>query len=159
MGMLLLNKENDQLIRQKNDNSSFGLRDFFESPLDFAPTFKYDRGSLQYDSGEKQRVPAYCDRILHKGKEITPVSYSRLECKISDHRPILGVFKCNIRKIEVKSYDSVESDATAAVLTELHAEIRMQKIAHVVKTLNIEREEAIKTLEDARWDLSFISLL
>ena len=48
---------NDQLLKQKVENASFGLKDFKELPLTFAPTFKYDRGSLQYDTSEKMRVP------------------------------------------------------------------------------------------------------
>ena len=44
-------------------NAAFGLKSFTEGPLEFAPTFKYDRNSHYYDSSEKQRVPAWCDRV------------------------------------------------------------------------------------------------
>ena len=53
----------DQLIRQKRDNPAFALKDFQETQLYFAPTFKYDIGTQNYDSSEKQRIPAWCDRV------------------------------------------------------------------------------------------------
>ena len=41
---------------------------YSEGLLDFAPTFKYDMFSDDYDTSEKARVPAWCDRILWKRK-------------------------------------------------------------------------------------------
>ena len=39
-----------------------------EGALAFAPTYKFDKGSLgTYDSGEKQRTPAWTDRVFFKG--------------------------------------------------------------------------------------------
>ena len=50
------------------------FRFLHEAPIAFAPTYKFDKGDaapLAYDSSEKQRVPAWCDRILFRGSELT----------------------------------------------------------------------------------------
>jgi hypothetical protein len=57
-------KKHDQLLNQLSSNVGFGLRGFHEGPLDFFPTFKYDRVSPMYDTSEKQRIPAWCDRVI-----------------------------------------------------------------------------------------------
>lgn len=74
----------------------------------FLPTYKYDIGKDDYDTGEKQRVPSWCDRILIRcqpsrreicngidnpleGMNISIPIY-RWECKSSDHRPVSAQF-------------------------------------------------------------------
>src|SRR5690606_30867106 len=47
--------ERDQLLASKRKNPSFRLRSFNEAPITFAPTYKYDVGSDEYDSSEKKR--------------------------------------------------------------------------------------------------------
>ncbi|XP_026183507.1 synaptojanin-1 isoform X3 [Mastacembelus armatus] len=57
----------DQLVDQKNANLIF--RGFIEGKLDFAPTYKYDLFSDDYDTSEKCRTPAWTDRILWKRRK------------------------------------------------------------------------------------------
>ncbi|KAJ3589559.1 hypothetical protein NHX12_010404 [Muraenolepis orangiensis] len=52
----------DQLLDQKNAGMVF--RGFTEGTLDFAPTYKYDLFSEDYDTSEKCRTPAWTDRVL-----------------------------------------------------------------------------------------------
>ena len=42
------------------------LSHFSEGPLTFDPTYKYNKGSDDYDDSSKQRTPAWCDRILFR---------------------------------------------------------------------------------------------
>ncbi|KAM4619843.1 synaptojanin-1 isoform 2-T2 [Polymixia lowei] len=57
----------DQLLDQKNAGMVF--RGFIEGNLDFAPTYKYDLFSEDYDTSEKCRTPAWTDRVLWKRRK------------------------------------------------------------------------------------------
>ncbi|XP_054482597.1 inositol polyphosphate 5-phosphatase Ka isoform X2 [Anoplopoma fimbria] len=52
----------DQLTMMKKKEQV--LQEFDEGPLDFPPTYKFDRNSDTYDSSGKKRKPAWTDRIL-----------------------------------------------------------------------------------------------
>ena len=43
---------------------------FNEGPVDFAPTYKYDLFSDDYDTSEKKRIPAWTDRVLWRRKPL-----------------------------------------------------------------------------------------
>ncbi|KAK7747161.1 hypothetical protein SLS62_009103 [Diatrype stigma] len=92
--------ERDQLLVARRRNPAFKLRAFDELPITFAPTYKYDVGTDNYDSSEKKRSPAWCDRLLHRGNgRIHQVDYRRHEVRVSDHRPVTGRFKYTIKAI------------------------------------------------------------
>lgn len=85
--------ERDQLLASKRKNPWFKLRAFQELPITFAPTYKYDVGTDTYDTSEKKRAPAWCDRLLFRGKDrINQLDYRRHEVRVSDHRPVTGLF-------------------------------------------------------------------
>ncbi|KAF7984888.1 hypothetical protein HWV62_10883 [Athelia sp. TMB] len=92
----------DQLTKEMKINRGFRLRMFNEGPLNFAPTYKYDRRSTEYDSSEKRRIPAWCDRILwraHVPDRVHQLEYRRWEADISDHRPISAVFDVTVKSV------------------------------------------------------------
>ena len=92
--------ERDQLLVSRRRNPLFRARAFKECPITFAPTYKYDVGSNNYDTSEKRRAPAWCDRILYRGPgKIKQIDYCRHELWLSDHRPVSGVFKIRVKKI------------------------------------------------------------
>ena len=93
--------ERDQLLVSRRRNAGFRLRAFTECPITFAPTYKYDIGSDKYDTSEKRRAPAWCDRILHRGAgKIKQIDYRRHELRVSDHRPVSGLFRLRIKAID-----------------------------------------------------------
>ncbi|KAI0201141.1 Endonuclease/exonuclease/phosphatase [Astrocystis sublimbata] len=95
--------ERDQLLVARRRNPAFRLRAFDESPIEFAPTYKYDVGTDNYDTSEKKRSPAWCDRLLHRGSgRIQQLDYRRHEVRVSDHRPVTGRFKFTIKTISPK---------------------------------------------------------
>ena len=92
--------ERDQLLVSRRRNPGFRLRAFTESRITFAPTYKYDVGSDKFDTSEKHRAPAWCDRILFHGVgRIKQIQYRRHETRVSDHRPVSGTFKMRIKTI------------------------------------------------------------
>lgn len=91
--------ELDQLLASRRKNPGFRLRAFNESPITFAPTYKYDVGSDEYDSSDKRRSPAWCDRILYRGQRIRQLDYRRHEVRVSDHRPVSARFHFGVKTI------------------------------------------------------------
>ncbi|KAK9456413.1 Endonuclease/exonuclease/phosphatase [Dipodascopsis uninucleata] len=91
----------DQLLLQLKKNPRFRLRPFSEIPITFPPTYKYDIGSDTYDTSEKKRIPAWCDRIFYRGPgKIFPVEYKAHDMRISDHRPVSGIFDIKVKTID-----------------------------------------------------------
>lgn len=88
----------DQLHRSKDAGEVFP--GYEEGSITFAPTYKYDNGSDQYDSSEKQRIPAWTDRILFRGLDLRQLSYSRAELRTSDHRPVYASFVGPVRIVD-----------------------------------------------------------
>ena len=92
--------ERDQLLVARRRNPAFRLRAFDESPIAFAPTYKYDVGTDNYDTSEKRRSPAWCDRLLHRGGgRIHQLDYRRHEVRVSDHRPVTGRFRFTVKSV------------------------------------------------------------
>ena len=92
--------ERDQLLVSRRRNPLFRLRAFTESPITFAPTYKYDVGTDRYDTSEKHRAPAWCDRILYRGPgKIKQLGYRRHELRVSDHRPVSATFRMRIKSV------------------------------------------------------------
>ncbi|KAI9807059.1 MAG: hypothetical protein M1825_005776 [Sarcosagium campestre] len=139
----------DQLLLSRKRNPGFRLRVFSESPITFAPTYKYDVGSDRYDSSEKKRAPAWCDRVLYRGLgRIKPIDYRRYEVRVSDHRPVSAAFKLWIKSI------SPRRRATAWEQCEQRFEVTERRLADeakmdfLVNVCGFDVSRVRRTLED-----------
>ncbi|KAG0080221.1 hypothetical protein BGZ90_000273 [Linnemannia elongata] len=119
----------DQLLQQKQKNPQFVLRAFNESELRFAPTYKYDPGTDTYDTSSKHRTPAWCDRILWRGRHVRQLFYKRNECRVSDHRPISGGFVVGVKRIDEAQRRVVEQQVKEGWYKVQEKEIRIKKLA------------------------------
>lgn len=101
-------QEFDQLRREQEMDGVF--QGWKEGNIQFPPTYKYSSancnrysGGFPASAGEKQRTPAWCDRILWNGKGVKQLSYFRSESKFSDHRPVSALFTTQIEVITSNS--------------------------------------------------------
>jgi len=107
--------EFDQLQHARKEKKVF--KGFKEGHINFAPTYKYDPNTSQYDTSEKKRVPAWTDRILWRtyfddvqGWHIDLESYNRSEILLSDHRPISALFSVDIKKTDKEKLEKLEKE-------------------------------------------------
>jgi hypothetical protein len=106
--------EHDQLRKEMRKNHAFRLRNFAEPPIHFAPTYKYDQGTNNYDSSDKKRIPAWCDRILFlKNARVAPIDYRRYETTCSDHKPVSCGLTMQIKRIDHTRMRTVHTEVVS----------------------------------------------
>ncbi|CAG7874887.1 unnamed protein product [Brassica rapa] len=105
-------REKDQLRAEMSEGKVFqGMR---EALITFPPTYKFEKnkpGLGGYDSGEKKRIPAWCDRVIYRDNQSTPFCECNLQCPVvsctvmyeacmdvteSDHKPVRCKLHANI---------------------------------------------------------------
>jgi hypothetical protein len=77
----LLYTKQSQLNLQMVHGKTFPY--YNEAIITFLPTYKYDVGTDEYDSSDKARIPAWCDRVLTKGHNLRQIHYDTAPLKFS----------------------------------------------------------------------------
>lgn len=90
--------DGDQMIAQMESRKIFP--GYQEGLLSFVPTYKYDNGTDDYDTSEKQRIPSWTDRVVYRGSQLRQLAYSRAELVMSDHRPVYALFEATLKIID-----------------------------------------------------------
>ena len=126
--------EHDQLFAQRRLRLAY---DRFSEPLiTFPPTYKFDPGTDHFDTSEKMRTPAYCDRILYlskRPKDIEVLSYESCPgVRISDHKPVRAYFALEARMVDPDR----ENDVYQATVRQLDA-LENKTIPDVVVAENL----------------------
>ncbi|XHG05215.1 hypothetical protein AWENTII_008459 [Aspergillus wentii] len=110
--------DNDQLNLQMITGRAFQF--YSEGRILFPPTYKYDIGSDEYDTSEKARIPAWCDRVLWKGTNTRQTHYDTADLRLSDHRPVWATFDCMINIID----ESLKSKIRRMIYEDRQCDVR-----------------------------------
>ncbi|PGH18755.1 hypothetical protein AJ79_00168 [Helicocarpus griseus UAMH5409] len=98
--------EHDQLNLQMVAGLAFPF--YAEGKIKFPPTYKYNNGTDEYDTSEKARIPAWCDRVLWKGTILRQLAYNAAPLRFSDHRPVYAIFDCDISVVNEALRDKIK---------------------------------------------------
>ncbi|KIW46029.1 uncharacterized protein PV06_01722 [Exophiala oligosperma] len=135
--------ERDQIMVSRRRVSGFRLSQFTELPITFAPTYKYDVGTDNYDTSEKKRAPAWCDRLLYRGPgRVKQIEYRRHEVHTSDHRPVSGTFKLRLKTIDARKRARVKEDCFNKFVDVRRRMAEKASIEYLVSTLGVAEAEA-----------------
>lgn len=80
------------------------------------------------------RVPSWTDRILYKSDHCALEYYNRAESQFSDHRPIVGIFACQVTSIDRRRREEV----AAKVSDELNSKKGSTKPSEAVNALLLD---------------------
>ncbi|EPY51682.1 inositol polyphosphate phosphatase [Schizosaccharomyces cryophilus OY26] len=147
--------QSDQLTQERKRNAGFRLRTFSEPEITFAPTYKYDVNSDRYDSSEKKRVPAWCDRICFRGDMdyIHADNYRRHEVRASDHRPVSALIHAKVKLVNAQEQASTWDVVKKKWLDYADSVKREAKLHYLMVYASIVREKAERILVESNWNV------
>ncbi|KAK1379430.1 Inositol polyphosphate 5-phosphatase [Heracleum sosnowskyi] len=148
-------RERDQLRAEMKASKVFqGMR---EAIITFTPTYKFDRGKPGlggYDSGEKKRIPAWCDRILYRDNRSSSALECNLECPVvgsilqydscmevleSDHKPV----RCKLN-VEIANVDrSIRRQQLGKIINSQQAKNSVHNELHFVPKTDVNTNRIV----------------
>lgn len=99
----------DQLNKEMIKGNVF--RYYQEKEITFAPTYKFDNGTDEYDSSDKHRIPAWTDRVLKKGSMVRQLTYdSAPSLRFSDHKPVYATYEIDVQIVDEAKKLAIERE-------------------------------------------------
>ncbi|KAH0861954.1 hypothetical protein HID58_079165 [Brassica napus] len=137
-------RERDQLRQEMKAGNVFqGMR---EALITFPPTYKFEKnrpGLGGYDSGEKKRIPAWCDRVIYRDTQASPFSESNLQCPVVSsvimYEACMDVTESDHKPVRCKFH---------AAIAHVDKSVRRQELGNIIRT-----NEKIKSIFE---DLKFV---
>ncbi|EME43470.1 hypothetical protein DOTSEDRAFT_89316 [Dothistroma septosporum NZE10] len=144
--------DRDQLLLSRKKNPGFRLRAFQETPISFAPTYKYNVHTDDYDTSEKRRAPAWCDRILYRGLgKVKLEDYRRWDqLRVSDHRPVSGRLRLRVKTVDRDKREIVWDKCVQEFEGVSQRIARAAQLEHLISVLGMSPKEAAAALQGAR---------
>lgn len=152
-------KRYDQLLNEMERNTVFS--EFCEGDISFTPTYKYDPGTDNWDTSEKSRAPAWCDRILWWEKDnkkglmknneaatkscVRQLNYKpHSSLRLSDHKPISSLFEFDVNKIDEVKYKKILEEEMRRLDKMENDHLPSAKISsHMVEFGDVKFSEAV----------------
>lgn len=162
--------QHDQLKQSYAEEKCF--KGFIEGDIAFAPTYKYDLFSDDYDTSEKSRIPAWTDRVLFwrrmyprdkENPKWTPgrfVHYGRAELKQSDHRPVLAVIDvegCTV--IDSKLASTYESVVASLGPSDCTVVVQVQNLPPGADADSVFDDETLEKVQEAMGTVGSVVLV
>ncbi|KAJ3518071.1 hypothetical protein NLJ89_g77 [Agrocybe chaxingu] len=140
----------DQLRQAMDLKAAFA--GYEEGPLLFRPTYRYDLGTDVYDTSEKMRIPAWTDRILHRGNALDLAVYSRAELRGSDHKPVFARYRAQVRIVDPVKKATLSRMLLESIVSTGPGESLDEKLANLTLPTDTTELPPPSTDEKSWWD-------
>nr|XP_024359315.1 type I inositol polyphosphate 5-phosphatase 8-like isoform X3 [Physcomitrium patens]PNR31685.1 hypothetical protein PHYPA_025807 [Physcomitrium patens] len=132
----------DQLRMERDAGRVF--KGWHEDAISFPPTYKFVEESDQYFGeytfkGDRRRTPAWCDRILSHGKGLRQLSYSMVQARLSDHRPVVAKFIAEVEAVNSRNFKK----AFKLPISKVNVEEYLPKAFSVCKFCSLHNHEVL----------------
>lgn len=139
----------DQLSDEMS-NERGAFHGWSEADIKFFPTYKFDKGTSNYDTSEKQRVPSWTDRILHMTVPGLPplkqLNYnSVMDCYISDHKPVYATFDGSVRFVDASKKQQMAKELYTAYKAE-HGDLGEVSLVELSDSASSESKASMSTV-------------
>lgn len=99
-------KEGDEFQEVKQETNL--INGYIENPIEFLPSYKWQKNDDVYDFKEGKRIPSWTDRIIYKCDNFSnfaSIIYdSDMKTRFSDHKPVYLIGKSLVRNLKIREF-------------------------------------------------------